>query len=316
LEIRIDIATGCALSGPEERDPEAILRQAQAAVKLAKRSGKLEIYRAGALNEARRRFDLESKLRVALDQGALTLAYQPIVDLHSGEISGFEALARWQDSELGEVTPTEFIPVAEESGLIVPLGRWAIHEALQTLASWDRQHGQILPISMNVNLSPIQMSRDDVPGMVQEALRHSGIDGRRLTIELTESAIIADPDKARHVLNALKGLNASIAMDDFGTGYSNLASLQSLPIDILKIDRSFVSGMNDDKDKGAIVRAILSLADSLGLKVTAEGIESEALAWSLAALGCGSGQGYHFAAAMPAAKAYAYWTARWNFETI
>lgn len=316
LQISVDCAIGCALAGSHSSDSDDVVRQAQAAVKIAKRSGKLEIYRSGVLKEAHRRFTIESRLREALSNGGLELAFQPIVHLQSGDVTGFEALARWTDAELGEVSPTEFIQVAEESGLIVPLGRWAMYEAAQTLAEWDRLHGEVLPVGMNVNLSPIQMGRDDVPSIVQEALRYSGISGRRLTIELTESAIIADPGKARQVLSALKALDAVIAMDDFGTGYSNLASLQSLPIDMLKIDRSFVTGMLNDRDNNAIVRAILSLADSLGLHVTAEGIETQQLALHLQKMGCWQGQGYYFSAAMDRVAAYDYWRARWNFETV
>ncbi len=316
LQISVDCAIGCALSISRVDDPEDIVRQAQAAVKFAKRSGKVEIYRTGALKEAHRRFTLESRLREALSNGGLELAFQPIVHLRSGEVAGFEALARWSDPELGAVPPVEFIPAAEESGLIVPLGRWAMHEAAQTLARWDRAHGTPLPISISVNLSPIQMARDDVPTVLEEALRYSGIGGKRLTVELTESAIIADPDKARQVLSALKSLDASIAMDDFGTGYSNLASLQSLPIDMLKIDRSFVTDMLQDRDKFAIVKAILLLAESLQLKVTAEGVETPELADALDRMGCWQGQGYCYARPMPAAAAFDYWRARWNFETI
>lgn len=152
--------------------------------------------------------------------------------------------------------------------------------------------------------------------MFEEALRFAGIAGARMTAEITESAIIADPEKARKLLVALKDLHMSVAMDDFGTGYSNLASLHSLPIDILKIDRSFVSSMLEDHDKAVIVRTILSLADSLNLRVTAEGIERQALAHALQAMGCWQGQGYYFARPMSEADAFDYWRARWNFETI
>src|SRR3546814_4363214 len=186
---------------------------------------------------------LESNLREALAKGRLELAFHPLIDLQNGAVTGFEALSRWNDAGQGKISPVEFITVAEESGLIHPLGRWAMYEAAQTLAKWDRQYGKVRPIGASVKLSPIQMARDDVPSGVEAALRYSGVSGRRLTVELTESAIIADPDKARQVLAALKGLEAAVAMDDFGTGFSNLASLQSLPIDILQIDRSFVTPM-------------------------------------------------------------------------
>lgn len=316
LQIRVDCAIGCALSTSVDDDPDDVVRKAQAAVKIAKRSGKVEIYRNGVLKEAQRRFSIESRLRTALAQGELTLAYQPLIHLQTGEITGFEALARWEDPDLGCVPPAEFIAVAEESGLITPLGRWAAYEAAQALSRWDAKFGQPLPVGVNVNLSPIQMARDDVASMFEESLRYSGIAGDRLTVELTESAIIADPDKARKLLVALKDLRMPIAMDDFGTGYSNLASLHSLPIDILKIDRSFVSNMLEDKDQGAIVRTILSLAESLNLHVTAEGIETQELAHALQVMGCGHGQGYYFARPMPEVEAFDYWRARWNFETV
>lgn len=309
LQISIDAAIGCALSR-EIEEPEDILRQAQAAMKLAKKSGKLEIYRPGVLRAARHRFDMESNLRQALAKGSLTLAFHPLIDLQTGAVTGFEALARWQAEDGRHISPVEFIPVAEESGLINPLGRWAMYEAAQTLAKWDRQYGGQAPIGINVNFSPIQMARDDVPQVVEEALRYSGISGERLTMELTESAIIADPDKARQVLTALKGMDVSVAMDDFGTGFSNLASLQLLPIDILKIDRSFVSAMLIDKDKCAIVRAILSLAKSLNIKTTAEGVESQKMAKALARYGCMHGQGFYFAQPMPEHLAYEFWLSR------
>ena len=316
LQIRVDCAIGCALSTSLDDDPDDVVRKAQAAVKIAKRSGKVEIYRNGVLKEAQRRFSIESRLRDALAQGAMTLAYQPLIHLDTGEITGFEALARWDDPELGSVSPVEFIGVAEESGLITSLGRWAAYEAAQALSRWDAKFGTALPVGVNVNLSPIQMARDDVASMFEEALRYSGISGNRMTAELTESAIVADPDKARKLLFALKDLRMSVAMDDFGTGFSNLASLHTLPIDILKIDRSFVSNMLEDHDKEVIVRTILSLAESLNLKVTAEGIETQELAHALQKLGCWQGQGYHFARPMTEADAFDYWRARWNFETI
>ncbi len=316
VHIRVDCAIGCALSVSLDDDPDDVVRKAQAAVKIAKRSGKVEIYRNGVLKEAQRRFSIESRLRTALAQGCLTLAFQPLIHLPTGEVNGFEALARWEDPDLGTVSPVEFIAVAEESGLITQLGRWAAYEAAQALSRWDAKFGQPLPVGVNINLSPIQMARDDVASMFEESLRYSGVAGKRLTAEITESAIIADPEKARKLLFALKDLQMLIAMDDFGTGYSNLASLHSLPIDILKIDRSFVSSMLDDKDKVAIVRTILSLAESLHLQVTAEGIETQKLAHALQVMGCGYGQGYYFARPMPEAEAYDYWRARWNFETV
>ncbi|BAK64766.1 hypothetical protein SLG_00910 [Sphingobium sp. SYK-6] len=308
--INVEVALGCALAPEEDEEAENLLRQAQAAVKRAKKSGTLEVYRAHVLREALKRFTLENRLREAIDCGQLTMVFQPLINLQTGAVKGFEALARWNDPVLGQVSPAEFIPVAEESGLIVPLGRWALCECAQTLADWDRRFGEPLPLTMNVNLSPVQMVRDNVPRAVEEALRYAGIDGSRLTIELTESALISDPDKTRQLLAALQAMNVTVAMDDFGTGFSNLASLQSLPIDLLKIDRSFVTDMIGDEDKVAIIRAIVSLAGALGMQTTAEGIEKREMADALAALGCHYGQGYFFARPLPPVEAYRYWVDR------
>lgn len=310
--INIECALGCALGQAKDAtaDAENVIRQAQAAVKRSKRSRQLEIYRAHVLNEALKRFNMENRLREALEEGGLHLAFQPLVNLQTGEVKGFEALARWTDAELGIVPPNDFIPVAEESGLIVPLGRWAMAETALTLAEWDRRHGAPLPVTMNVNLSPVQMTRDDVPRAVEEALRIAGISGKRMTIELTESALISDPDKTRQLLGALQAMDVTVAMDDFGTGFSNLASLQSLPIDVLKIDRSFVTDMIGDPDKIAIVRAIISLAGALGMRTTAEGIETEEMAHALARLGSDYGQGYFYARPLAPDEAYAFWASR------
>jgi diguanylate cyclase (GGDEF)-like protein len=314
--ISVEVAVGCALVQEGEGDAENLLRQAQAAVKRAKSSGELEVYRAHVLREALKRFTVENRLREAIESGALELAFQPLINLKDRSVKGFEALCRWNDPVLGQVSPAEFIPVAEESGLIVPLGRWALCECAQTLARWDAQHGEKLPISMNVNLSPVQMVRDNVPRAVEEALRYAGIDGKRLTIELTESALISDPDKTRQLLAALRAMDVTVAMDDFGTGFSNLASLQSLPIDVLKIDRSFVKDMIGDPDKIALVRAVIGLAGALGMKTTAEGIELPEMAQELAHLGCDFGQGYYFARPLAPADAYAYWLERSTSSTI
>jgi EAL domain-containing protein (putative c-di-GMP-specific phosphodiesterase class I) len=238
------------------------------------------------------------------------LFYQPLIDLKSGEVAGFEALARWHHDDRGEISPTEFIPVAEESGLILTLGRWAMDKAASTLADWDRQVGEPLPVYVGINLSAIQVARDDIAGLVESALKSSGLDGNRLTLELTESSIVQDPARAQRVFEALKALDATVAMDDFGTGYSSLAYLQRLPIDVLKIDRSFVSGMMVDPDSVAIVRAVLSLAEALGMSTTAEGIETVELATTLATLGCASGQGYYFAKPLEPEAALDYWKAR------
>ena len=310
LEIRVDCSVGCALLTGGVDLAEEILRNAQFALKRAKLSGRTQVYEPNQAQAARHRFSIETELRRAIERDQLKLAYQPLIDLPTGQVSGFEALARWEHEDRGSISPTEFIPVAEESGLILALGRWALDTAARTLAGWDEKVGKRLPLTVGVNLSAIQIARDDVAAAVSGALNSSGIAGNRLTLELTESAIIQDPQRATRVLEALKSLDAKVAMDDFGTGYTSLSYLQRLPIDTLKIDRSFVAGMLGDGDSVAIVRAILSLAEALGLATTAEGIESEELARALTELGCSHGQGFYFAKPLDPEAALAYWLAR------
>lgn len=306
LDIRVDAAIGCALAGPDDGDGEQLVRNAQFALKCAKSSGRVEVYHPGEARLALRRFSIETDLRRAIEREELSLAFQPIIDLSSNRVSGFEALARWRHPEKGEIGPGEFVHVAEEAGLILPLGRWALAEAARTLAEWDRQAGRALTLSMSVNVSAVQIAQDDVCAAAADALSRHDLPGERLTLELTESVIINDPERATRALSALKELKLRVAMDDFGTGYSSLAYLQRLPIDILKIDRSFVTGMLGDRDSVAIVRAVLSLADALGKDATAEGVERLELAQTLNALGCRYAQGYHFAPALSADAALAY----------
>ena len=303
--IRVDCAIGIALGGADIDDAEDLIRQAQFALKRAKRTGRHEVYDAGSFAIVRHQFSIETQLRRAIENGDLRLCYQPICELASGRIVAFESLARWTAEDGREFSPDQFIPVAEECGLIVPLGRWAMHEAMRTLARWDAAAGSDCGVNFAVNLSAIQLQRDEIPPLVRAALEDNGLEGRRLTLELTESAIVTDPDRIAATMHALKDLGTRLAMDDFGTGYSNLAYLQKLPIDVLKIDRSFVTGMLADRDKVAIVRAVLSLAQALGMKTTAEGIETMELGQTLTALGCTYGQGYFYARPLEADAAYA-----------
>ncbi|MEE9433486.1 MAG: bifunctional diguanylate cyclase/phosphodiesterase [Sphingorhabdus sp.] len=306
LEIKMECAVGAAIGQIDGDDPTDTLRHAQVALKRAKASKKFELYSQDVDVIARHRFSIETDLRRALQRDELELYYQPLIDLESGMLSGFEALARWQHADHGFVSPVDFIPVAEESGLIVPLGRWAMREAATTLAGWDHKCGEALPLRISVNMSAVQMQHDDVPLAVEEAVRSAKICGNRITLELTESAFVSDPDGAKKTLHALKDLNIHLAMDDFGTGYSNLAYLQQLPIDVLKIDRSFITDMIDNKDKTAIVRTILSLADALGMRTTAEGVETLELSNTLKGFGCSVGQGYYYAKPLTATDAFAY----------
>jgi len=310
LEIRVDCSIGGAVWDKRVHTSGDLLRNAQVALKRAKYSGQIELYRQGEANHARRRFSLETELRRAIEQDQLSLAFQPLIHLQTGTVSGFEALARWEHPDQGTISPAEFISVAEESGLIVPLGRWALDATARTLAAWDREHGGALPLKLCVNVSPVQLARDTVDDAVRATLDHNRIGGQRMTLELTESSIVADPERANRVLSALHDLGCRVAMDDFGTGYSSLAYLQKLPIDILKIDRSFVTNMHENSDSVAIIRAILSLARTLGMSTVAEGIETPDAERTLANLGCDTGQGYHFARPLTASAALDFYRAR------
>lgn len=306
LKISIDCAIGCAIQKNGKVDVEDAIRHAQIALKQAKLSDRTEIYEPQVGTVTRDRFSMETQLRDAIERDELSLAFQPLIDLKSGAVAGFEALARWHHAD-GTIGPADFIPIAEDSGLIVPLGRWAIQTAAQTLADWDARLGQLIPVYVGINVSAIQLARDDVVGIVRNAMTDAGIGGERLMLELTESAIIGDPDRAMAVLADLKTLATRIAMDDFGTGYSNLAYLQRLPIDVLKIDRSFVQAMAEDNDQAAILRTIQGLAESLGMQTTAEGIENKETERALSLLGCTFGQGYYYSEAVDADAAFAYW---------
>ena len=303
FEVGVECSIGIA-QGTAGEDATELVRHAQFAVKRAKASGRAETYQPQAFTIARAQFAMETALRRAIEDRRLRLTFQPICDLANGGIVAFEALARWMDEDGRDRSPVDFIPVAEETGLIVPLGRWAIDEAARTLSGWDRQAGGDCGVRLAVNLSAIQLQRDTVPAVLEAALDVTGLTGDRFTLELTESAIVGDPEGIAQTMHALRGLGATLAMDDFGTGYSNLAYLQQLPIDVLKIDRSFVTGMLADRDKLAIVRAVLSLAQALGKQTTAEGVETSALAQTLTALGCTYGQGYYYARPLEASAAW------------
>jgi len=309
FEIRVSCSIGIALGSEAIDEAEDLIRHAQFAVKRSKTSGQAEYYQTQAFDIAREQFGVETQLRRAIENGEMRLTYQPICDLATGKVVSFESLARWTDKDGHVHSPNDFIPVAEESGLIVPLGRWAMDEAARTLAAWDKLAGEECGARIAVNISAIQLQRDNIPMVVERALSEQNLPGSRFTLELTESAIVSDPERVTETMHALKALGTKLAMDDFGTGYSNLAYLQKLPIDVLKIDRSFVTGMLADRDKIAIVRAILSLAQALGKETTAEGIETNELAQTLAALGCTYGQGFVYAKPLEADEAYAFFAA-------
>lgn len=248
-------------------------------------------------------FRMEADLRKAIERQELELAFQPYVSLAEGRLVGFEALARWNHPERGIISPSDFIPIAEDSGLIVPLGRWAIETACNQIADWRRRCPGAADLTVGVNVSGLQLAQDDIVSAVEAALTASGIPGRALKVELTESAIVENPELARQIFTKLKQLDLSIAMDDFGTGYSSLSYLQQLPIDVLKIDQSFVAGMLNSDDSHKIVTTIIALARNLGMTTVAEGVEEQSQAERLRALGCDTAQGYFFARPMAAQEA-------------
>jgi EAL domain-containing protein (putative c-di-GMP-specific phosphodiesterase class I) len=253
----------------------------------------------------RRRLVLERDLREALEKGQLSLRYQPKVDLASWAVTGFEALLRWQHPEHGEVPPGEFVAVAEESGLILALGEWALQQACAQAAQWPAH------LSVAVNISPVQVMTHDLPEVVQRALKASGLAARRLELEITESVFINETRGTVGRLHALRGLGVQIALDDFGTGYSSLAYLRRFPFDTLKIDRAFVRELLVSRDARAIVRNILALAGSLRMATVAEGVEEPAQVAVLADEGCAQVQGYYVARPLPADEVLGF-VAQWQ----
>ncbi|MFC7050775.1 putative bifunctional diguanylate cyclase/phosphodiesterase [Emcibacter nanhaiensis] len=261
------------------------------------------VYRPELKTRAQSLLRMEQELGHAIENKQLELHYQPIISLSTGAITGFEALTRWFHPERGTISPVEFIPIAEDTGLIMPMGRWCMNEACRQLSEWIRKYPAASSLKMNVNVSNIQIAEDDIVAVTRDALYQSGLQGDRLKLEITESALMDNSDLARDILLDLKSLNISLAIDDFGTGYSSLSYLNRFPADTLKIDRSFISQMNNSEDSLKIVHIITNLATTLGMDLVAEGIEEESQLSILRNLGCHAGQGYLFAKPLSAADA-------------
>ncbi len=240
-----------------------------------------------------RRLTLETDLRKALDQGEFRVYYQPIVSLQTGKITGFEALSRWQRPE-GIVPPIAFIAVAEEIGLIVPMNRQLWREACQHLRSWQSEFPSSPPLAMSVNISARDFAQPDLASEIRKCLEETGVDPGCLQLEIIETIAMGDAEKSGHVLSQLKSLGVRLSIDDFGTGYSSLSRLRRIPVDTLKIDRAFILHMDSDPESREIVRVIITLAHNLGLKVVAEGAETEEHVNLLKQLNCEMAQGYFF----------------------
>jgi EAL domain-containing protein (putative c-di-GMP-specific phosphodiesterase class I) len=244
------------------------------------------------------RLVFEERLRRAVERGELELHYQPKVEVASGRLTGFEALLRWNDEELGLVPPSEFVTVAEEIGLIHELGRWVLRSAATQMRGWGE--AGLPPFHVSVNVSGYQVERGGLVALVADVLQETCLDPSRLDLEITESVLLSDGERAVETLEDLRGLGVTLSLDDFGTGYSSLSYLRRLPIQGLKIDRSFVSHLADGSDDASLTAAIISMARALGLRVIAEGVEHEGQREILHELGCDELQGYLVSAAVPA----------------
>jgi diguanylate cyclase (GGDEF)-like protein len=292
-----DASIGIALSTGRTDDPEDFLRRADMAMYQAKAAGKgrCAVFEPAMQARADARLELETGLRHALEHGELRVHFQPILSLADRRITGFEALVRWEREGYGLVQPDAFVPVAEETGLIVALGQWVLTQSCKQLRYWHARFPDAGQLTVSVNLSPRQLRHPSLVADVARTLRETGIEPRYLTLEITESALVEDAVETTRVLHDLKALGVQLAIDDFGTGYSSLSYLRRLPVDMLKIDRSFVTGLGDSERDSAIVRGILDLAGTLKLTTTAEGIETDAQLATVRRLGSASGQGFLFA---------------------
>ena len=301
-DLRLSASIGIALAEPgEEADCSRLVEDADAAMYRAKERGgaRTELFDVAMRERAVDALSIEQELQTALERGELRLFYQPLVSLDTGDMVGAEALIRWEHPERGLLSPDKFLPVAEESGLIVDVGAWAVGEACRRLRDWDRLRGGPSDFGLAVNLSARELTHPDVVSTVLSAVRRSALDTSRLTIEVTESTAMADRDTGFRALRELSEAGVQVAIDDFGTGYASLDHLREMPADILKIDRSFVAGMTANSPDSALVAAAIAIGRALEMEVIAEGIETSEQVADLRELGCPLGQGYLFARPLP-----------------
>jgi len=299
-ELFTTCSIGIAIFPQDGEDPSSLIKNADAAMHLAKDRGKdrYQLYSSAIANNSFERLVLENSLRRALEKNEFLLHYQPQLDLRTGKVSGVEALIRWQHPDLGSIPPLEFIPIAEDIGLIHPIGEWVLRTACEQKRIWQNDGFRSLRVS--VNLSARQFHYVNMVDMVMSILRQTGIDPTSLDLEITESTIMEHLEDTTETLRRLKEMGCHITIDDFGTGYSSLTYLKTFPIDMLKIDRSFVRDIVTDADDRAITQAIISMAHSLKLEVVAEGVEEKAQLEILKSQGCDILQGYLFSKPLPA----------------
>jgi EAL domain-containing protein (putative c-di-GMP-specific phosphodiesterase class I) len=298
-ECRVTASIGISMFPTNAQDEQSLMKQADIAMYLAKEEGKnnFQFYSETIQVQSLERLTLEASLRRALERSEFTLHYQAKLDLNTRKITGVEALLRWQNPDLGMVSPTRFIPIAEETGLIVPIGMWVLQTACAQNVAWQREG--LPPLCMAVNLSARQFANETVIEDITAALEESGMKPELLELELTESMVMQNTERAIKILGALKRMGVRIALDDFGVGYSSLAQIKRYPIDTLKVDRSFIHGLTENPGDKAITEAIISMGKTLSLTVIAEGVETQEQAAFLREHACDEMQGYYFNKPIP-----------------
>ncbi|MBW3668241.1 MAG: EAL domain-containing protein [Actinobacteria bacterium] len=301
-DVSASASIGVVIGDGAYENPDHCLRDADVAMYRAKARGKAcyEIFRPEMEGAALERLDMEIALRNAIERGEFELHYQPLVSLETVSVVGLEALVRWRHPERGMMPPAEFIPLAEETGLILPLGRWVLEEACRQLHEWQELYPSPVPLVMTVNLSARQFQQPDLCGQVAEAMAKTGIDPKQLCLEVTESVMMDDVESATIMLRRLKELGLCLAIDDFGTGYSSLSYLKRFPVDFVKIDKSFIADLGEGAVDSEIVRAVIRLAAAVGMRTVAEGVETEEQLRRLRNMGCPLVQGYYLARPQPA----------------